>query len=683
MSILKRVVAPKMEKLATRFTLPGQPGSEVPELLNLLLQQHSFLSEFSVSTQMHGSDPQAGYFYGIFIIRPHTPPEVPITKDTPSVRVPFMVQNKRVYPFDVFITKDGSFFPLTQTRVTTALLRSSPYSPASSSKVRGIQGIEGSFMPDVGQSGDSEMGRYTSAKLGSVLLAEAVSAVPHKVRDTFLAEYVADPLVKAAARASVAVPAALEKIASVPYFARTRQAKEAESFDVAVVAYDSRGFRVKLANAGGLEDTKELPLSRLDAEGIPVDVRHAAMERGFAALVGYSKEKLASPAFSDAEVLNKLAAADVHGGMYTLRADDGTYGPAAVFTKIAYLSGQRGSRVLVVGDRGMSLQEPPVGMPARSTVPVVGRSLDKLAEKNVFIIGDTVTEPLRYLGTNYRSDGDELRVETEMGARYTLKLANVQNMLPAGSGVILVPGDIACWPYDQAKCSYTSNASLMSKVAKLSEIDDTVTLEYAHPGALIHREGSPVEKIASDADVLLWLLSMGDTVEGATEKLAGMCSKPGKKLQILSKGKKRKGKEETAAEEEEEEVKEASACRFCTDGAPCVVHANLSKEELRAAVAAVQTNLSKEAAIVAAPDTIDAVLSLGFVNEQNIAMFLEHLPTLEKAVSSLAEMLLGVRLGIQDIPEPSLSTALTGVEKAIQGLKKLNIRLSLPEATAE
>lgn len=668
MSILTRAPRPAlMEKQATRFMLTSAPGGEIPELISLLLQQHSFLSEFSISTQVHGSDAQAGYFYGVFIVRAQMPPDMPVSKDTQNVRVPFMVQSKKVYPFDVFITKEGSFFPLTQARVTTTLLKPTPYTPVSSAQALGAQNARSSFMPDTSATGDSELGRYTSSKLGSAILGDVLCTVPHEERDAFLQAYVSSDLVKWAARHSALIPATLEKVANVPYNAVV-DVTPAKSFDVAVLKYDSKGFTVKAAQLNKPFATVELPLSRAEAEDFAVDLRCAAMERGYVALATGGKEKIASPAFTDN--LHKPAVADKHGGLYSIRSDDGTYCEAAVFTKIAQLSGRATDRVLVIGDGGMSLQEAPAGLFTGVVLPVVGNPLHKLASKNVLIIGDTVTEPLKYLGTDVKSDGDELRVETDIGARYTLKLAHVQTIVPAGKNTFLIPNETTCWPYDQAKRGYTTDASFVSNVVKVAELDSTATIAYEAPGAVVTWPDGDIVKLASDSDVLLWLLSVGDTAEGATEKLAGMCGSPGKKVKILAK---KPVKEATIVKE--------SGCGKCKKGKPCVVHAKLARDDVVKTAAEICIDLSKEAALVAAPDTLDAVLSLGFVNEQNIAMFLEHLPTLEKAVSSLAEMLLGVRLGIQDIPEPSVASALSGVERSIQGLKKLNIRLSLSGAT--
>jgi hypothetical protein len=82
-------------------------------------------------------------------------------------------------------------------------------------------------------------------------------------------------------------------------------------------------------------------------------------------------------------------------------------------------------------------------------------------------------------------------------------------------------------------------------------------------------------------------------------------------------------------------------------------------------------DLIKEAAFFDDPDTVDAVLSLNFINPENIGMFVEMLPDLRQTSSDLAQLLVASRLGTSAIPEQSAERAMHSLEEVIEGLENL------------
>ena len=69
------------------------------------------------------------------------------------------------------------------------------------------------------------------------------------------------------------------------------------------------------------------------------------------------------------------------------------------------------------------------------------------------------------------------------------------------------------------------------------------------------------------------------------------------------------------------------------------------------------------------PTAVDTVLSLGFVNPENIMSFVSYLPTIDDAQTKMCELLLAARLGLQDVPTTALERAVRSTEEAIEGLK--------------
>jgi len=81
--------------------------------------------------------------------------------------------------------------------------------------------------------------------------------------------------------------------------------------------------------------------------------------------------------------------------------------------------------------------------------------------------------------------------------------------------------------------------------------------------------------------------------------------------------------------------------------------------------------LAKEAAVLEDALTADKILGLGFLNAENISTFVDMLPQLETTASTLAEMLIAVRLGLKDIPEVAVERMLSAIEDVIRGLRSL------------
>ena len=113
-------------------------------------------------------------------------------------------------------------------------------------------------------------------------------------------------------------------------------------------------------------------------------------------------------------------------------------------------------------------------------------------------------------------------------------------------------------------------------------------------------------------------------------------------------------------------------------GAP-LVHEGHYKEALLDKLASrklpdvshMRIDLVKEAAVVPDAVAIDTMLSLGFLTPQNVEVFAKHLPIMDEAQKRLCELLLASRMGLRAIPEEALERAIKGVERAITGLKEL------------
>ena len=81
-------------------------------------------------------------------------------------------------------------------------------------------------------------------------------------------------------------------------------------------------------------------------------------------------------------------------------------------------------------------------------------------------------------------------------------------------------------------------------------------------------------------------------------------------------------------------------------------------------------------------ESVDSVLSLGFVNPENIQRFAAAKPMLEEVASLLSKLLLAARLGMEDIPEEPVRSTLGQLERTIEGLSRLKVMGAYQEKTS-
>jgi len=79
--------------------------------------------------------------------------------------------------------------------------------------------------------------------------------------------------------------------------------------------------------------------------------------------------------------------------------------------------------------------------------------------------------------------------------------------------------------------------------------------------------------------------------------------------------------------------------------------------------------LFKEAGALPDTVTVDNVLALGFINQENVMVFASALPLLEKSQNRLCELLIAARVGLTDIPIGALEKTIRAMEQVINGLK--------------
>ena len=81
-------------------------------------------------------------------------------------------------------------------------------------------------------------------------------------------------------------------------------------------------------------------------------------------------------------------------------------------------------------------------------------------------------------------------------------------------------------------------------------------------------------------------------------------------------------------------------------------------------------DLTKVAAHLPDPALVDTVLSLQFINKDNINKFISFIPQFEQAASHLADILIACRLGL-DVPEYPVKTSMENLADVLSELKMM------------
>jgi hypothetical protein len=87
-----------------------------------------------------------------------------------------------------------------------------------------------------------------------------------------------------------------------------------------------------------------------------------------------------------------------------------------------------------------------------------------------------------------------------------------------------------------------------------------------------------------------------------------------------------------------------------------------------------KTDLVKAASYMESTNTVDALLSLNFVSPENLTKFVSKLPHFKSCISQLASCLLASRLGVQELPESEISTAMQKLIEVVNGLETLKAK---------
>ena len=762
-----------VEKTAGEVDLPDDPNQWAQQVLQELYKQVPYITDYQPHVEMQRTDAEQGYGLGHVAIQNQseapmdTPPEQLDAAGIRSVRIPFVIREKKLSPFDLLINDTGSIIPLTENRLRQSLFR--PQAFDVTSRTPGDQSMIGQLYPPYRQNygfggggiamtaaGGMGIGKVGSAleeylnpdrvgKTAAVLTQEGREhikpknfAIPkgngpggtgkYPIHDETHARAALSMVAKhgtpgekakvdaavakkypgLAARSSVPAVRAkaerkkeasillailptldvtdsdrvdfeLKKIASELY---GRPSSASSRFITAVDLLLTRpGETEKYAAWEGLVRPNVVQIQKL-AQGYLIktanskfwDPKVKTANRGdvvrtYGAQAALQADltgccTLASGLKKMAQGSAEVPAPIEKPGMYKVVDTGGAELIGFVTPSLVGTDGNDLSLAFFTNGSAYAAQQAILGVPAASGTPTLPEGpigsnglFYSLAEGGAvrmtvpMTLQDSSTmegQPRQYNGVSF--SGEQISVSLQ---------PNVVDITPVGQGKIIIPATWKWLPLDNAQQVQLMGAEQAmgpEQAASLNPAEKLSHVEVVTDGESFSLRGVPLTKIA--ADQRSWL-SLDDTMF----LLAGLGVDLGQAAVKLA---------EAAAFHKPTHL----AVSRTIDRRDDLLSEAMSKAAsvVDAVAGFKQPLFLKEAASFPDPQMVDTVLSLGFINPENIMTFVSYLPDIEDVQTKMCELLFAVRLGLSNVPQSALERSVRSTEEVIEGLKVLGFQ---------
>lgn len=719
---------PDFEKVAAETTLPEDPNMWQDEVLQEVYKQVPYLADFALEAVMETVDGERGY--GLGHIEVTNKSESPMTapqeqQDAAGIRkarIPVIIKDGKLTPFDVLITDDARALPLTESRMRQAMFR--PHAFDVTSKTPGDQSMIGQLYPPYRQNyGFGGGGAAMSAGMGGKTASKKVASL-----EDFLSHLASEHEVQ---QANAALISSANKVASVTGTKVSVSKVALPELETAVKKEkESCGAKtasileavLPTANVSDLQNFKEAirddrtklayvcneatypSLERLHhAAPVSVEKRAAAMfsaikpsvlqvvkqaagvyalktasHRAWAPIVehidrGELVRRVGVKVAMDVDTAGAVTVGADEGvseagetpaaagpisapGMYMVRTTTGEELTGSVIPNLLDVDGKPLPISLFADGQHAACQSDMAGVPAGEYTPPPTVPAEQAQGHGCFYMEyggiPCATLPLTLnarLSANDEGESPRYAGETFDGRPVQVSVQPYAQQIVNVDGLMIIPQGWTWMPLDQAaEVELAENASEVGKTASLNVKLASVEVVAGGPDSFALR-GYAVEKLAADDrqflnqdQTLFTLVGLGANPGYALRKMAHAIAGGPQRVRIghtLKLASELRGESYTAAEK-------------YIDAAPVYRH-----------------RMWKEAAAIPDPVAVDSVLSLGFINPENLATYVGYLPTLDESQRRLCELLIGARLGMRELSEGAIERAIRALEDVIEGLK--------------
>ena len=658
---LDQDLKPVFQKLASPVKLSDNPDNWQMEIGSELYKQLPFLTDYAVNVILERMSPERGYAFGSAEVNNKS--ESPVEHQPKAfVRIPIIVKDRLMQPPDVMLA-EGKAYPCTETRLREHLMRTDAFEMTT--RKPPDQGMVDQLYPPLrtnygyGNAVATGVGMGGFGKQASLLEQIAPTLDEHQV-DAFIAKIAGDRELGLMALRNLEFQKLAYKLAAVE---RVPMAKQAETLVghikptvVQFVKLANGKVKMSWANRNAFfVKTAEVAPEQANAmmgEGAP-DM--AKMPEGAAVTVSTEKpkkEKLIE------EVYEKVTSY----GEYKVHSESGEELEGFVMPIIdfemqpldLYLwSDSQGQYAVQDEIAGAKQDHSPENIP--EVEPEEGDGCFYFHEP----AGARALLPMTIHHVQTDPDGLPCYVgEDVFGEPVTItKIDGIESIEAHAPGSYLIPQGCMWLPL-QNPIHLVKNAEELEGETEAKNAGGAAEIKATGPEE-VSVDGPPMAKVAdkdkrflkhAEAEFLLVACGanpfqvrekLAQAHKGYTVKLGGL--RPIQSLSLLH----------------QEMTKKAA--RILGD----------SPYRLR-------TDLVKEAAALEGSETVDNILSLNFINPENISTFANNLPALDATAQKLAELLMAARMGMSNINEGACERAMKNLDKVIDGLKELQVKSNEP-----
>ncbi len=610
------------------------------EIINEVHRQVPFVGQFDTKLDMKELDSEKRYALGMVIVSNKlamNPRDEGGGGDTNIAAIPVVVHEGKMFPLDVF-KHSGRAWPLTKERIERAMFRPQMFEAAR--KGAGDNNLMDQLLPP-----DRSGGSFS--KMGSALLLDQVLPVASLGDRGRLDRELEDPGLRYALRENDATRNALMKIASVaPAPSAAEIMKLATSrvppVVVQVLRLQGGGFKVKTANPNALADT-EMDMDRPTAEKtLGHDVVRRVEDDGSVTIN-------ADPVVKDvmAEVSIKVAE---EFGQYKVRTVDGKELAGWVFPSVMDFDGTQLLTSVFSNGSESAVQDAIAGNLISKSSALIDEDPKGFGMFYLSRQGSVVgLVPVSIKGRLEDPEGNEgFLVETMLGEEIKVTLAHgLVGPQQLEDTHYAIPADVGWLPL-RSNVVLHKDADGFTKTA--SVIPPELEAEILYDGASYSVRGRGVEKIAS--------AGINHTFVGPDQAmfvLAIMGHEPAEAMRKLA---------------------HVGVHRSLRTWSRPLTTLNTVQNRAREKVASrlrmpPKNFLLKTAALVRDPTCVDHVLSLGFLNPENVDVFVSSIPELEATLSRLSEMLIAARVGLS-VDKDALEHGVKHIDTVVGDLKEMS-----------
>lgn len=284
------------------------------------------------------------------------------------------------------------------------------------------------------------------------------------------------------------------------------------------------------------------------------------------------------------------------------------------------LDGEKVAQKLFIGDGVYSYQEKIAGKAA--SFKVAGNSDYSINDEIIFVIDGVATEPVKI--ASKVNNGEKLACVNHLGQRFNAYLSSVGHITKTAAGY-LIPKKATIIKLGKRVVARANDEALVKMAAAKGNKTFITCRQNANSF-----ENEKIGTFHNLSD-----MRMGQLMNGLYENGHDLLAEAQKTGSAILTG------------VSIEQTKKASVPKVLSIADSVKLAANLAD-----------------------PDSVDAVLSLGFINEDNVADFIELVPQFEEVVNHLAKILISVRLGMAG-DQNCIKHAMKYLQRVIDALKGL------------